>query len=209
MKGMPSSLNRHDWYFLKKVVMDQNQSTDIDRLLELGWSAINTNNYDKALTLSTIILESDPDCPEAYNLRGNVLAVLQHGKAIDAFSKAVELKPAYAEAHYFRGLSHHDLKDYKAAVCDYTTAIKIGFDIAEAYNARGSSHVLSGSYELAISDFSTAIELKPDFALAWFNRGITYVRLESDPVHAMADIMKSAQMGHEPALAIMNRLDAD
>ena len=70
------------------------RNADHDGSLELGWSAIDTGDYDKALTLSTVILEADPDCPEAHNLRGNVLAVLgNHSRAIDGFYKAVELNP--------------------------------------------------------------------------------------------------------------------
>ena len=126
--------------------MNQKRIADHDGLLELGWSAIDTGDYDKALTLSNVILEADPDCPEAYNLRGNVLAVLgHHGKAIEAFDKAVELKPDYAEAYYFRGLSHQELKAFKEAARDYSKAIRTGFDVAEVYNARGASHAQCGN----------------------------------------------------------------
>jgi tetratricopeptide (TPR) repeat protein len=189
-----------------KVKLDQKGIADPDRLLELGWSAIDTADYEKAFTLSSVVLESDPDCAEAYNLRGNVLAVLgHHGKAIEAFDKAVELKPDYAEAYYFRGLSHQEMKAYKEATFDYTRAIRTGFDAAEVYNARGASHAHCGNYQPAIRDFSTAIKLKPDFAQAWYNRGITRARLDPDSAHAIADLIRAKSLGCEPAAALLNK----
>ena len=176
------------------------------RLLEIGWSAIDTGDYDKALTLSTLILESDPNLAEAHNLQGNVLAVLgHHGKAIDAFDRAVELKRDYAEAYYFRGLSHQELKAFKKAARDYTQAIRAGFDAAEVYNARGASRAMCGNYQSALRDFSTAIRLKPDFALAWYNRGITRSRLDPDSARAIADLIRAKSLGCEPAAALLNK----
>mgnify|MGYP001059540158 CR=1 FL=1 len=46
--------------------------SQVDQLLELGWSAFDEEDYGKALTLSNLILESHPALAEAHNLRGNV-----------------------------------------------------------------------------------------------------------------------------------------
>lgn len=186
--------------------MNQKRIANHDGLLELGWSAIDTGDYEKAFTLSCVVLESDPDCAEAHNLRGNVLAVLgHHGKAIDAFDRAIRLQPDYAVAYYFRGLSHQELKAFKEASRDYTKAIRTGLDIAEVYNARGACHAHCRNYQSALRDFSKAIRLKPDFALAWYNRGITHARLDQDSVHAMADIIRAGNLGCEPAKALLNK----
>jgi tetratricopeptide (TPR) repeat protein len=190
--------------------MDQKRITDHEALLELGWSAIDTGDYEKAFTLSRLILESDLDCPEAHNLHGNVLAIMgHHGKAIEAFDKALKVKPDYAEAYYFRGLSHQELKAYKEATRDYTKAIRTGFDVAEVYNARGSAHAYCGNYPSAIRDFSKAIKLKPDFAMAWFNRGFTHTQHDQDSIHAVADIIHAAKLGYKPAIVLLNKLGAN
>lgn len=182
------------------------KTNQVDQLLELGWSALDEEDYGRALTLSNLILESHPVLAEAHNLRGNVLAVLgHHGRAIDAYDRAIELKPDYAEAYYFRGLSRQEGKDFKEAARDYTRAIRTGLAVAEVYNARGSSRAQCGNYPSAIRDFSTAIRLKPDFALAWYNRGITRARLDPDSAHAFVDLLRAKNLGCEPATAMLNK----
>lgn len=187
-------------------VMSRMKMHQFDQLLEMGWSAIDTEDYGKALTLSNMILDSDPDCAEAYNLRGNIRSILgHHGKAIEDFDRAICIRPDYAEAYYFRGLSHQELKAYREAARDYTRAIRTGFAVAEVYNARGASRAQCGNYPSAIRDFSMAIRLKPDFALAWYNRGITRARLDPDSAHAIADLIRAKSLGCEPATALLNK----
>lgn len=66
------------------------KTNQVDQLLEMGWCAVGAEDYGKALTLSNLILDANPDLAEAHNLRGNVLAVLgHHGGAIDADRKSV------------------------------------------------------------------------------------------------------------------------
>jgi tetratricopeptide (TPR) repeat protein len=193
-----------------KVNMNQKRIADHDGLLELGWSAIDRGDYDKALTLSNVILDADPDCAEACNLRGNVRSILgHHGTAIEDFDRAIRLRPDYAEAYYFRGLSHQELKAFTDAVRDYTRAIRTGLDVAEVYNARGASRAQCGNYQSAIRDFSMAIRLKPDFALAWYNRGITHIKLDRDSVRAMADLIRAKKLGCEPAKALLNKFGSN
>lgn len=182
------------------------KTSQVDQLLEMGWSAIDAEDYGKALTLSNLILDGNAELAEAHNLRGNVLAVLgHHAKAIEDFDRAICLRPDYAEAYYFRGLSRQELKAYREAARDYTRAIRTGLAVAEVYNARGASRAQCGNYPSAIRDFSTAIRLKPDFALAWYNRGITRSRLDPDSAHAFADLLRAKNLGCEPAAALLNK----
>jgi len=126
-----------------------------------------------------------------------------------AFTKAVELNPAYAEAYYFRGLSHQEMKAFKEAARDYTRAIRTGFAVAEVYNARGASRAQCENYRSAIRDFSTAIRMKPDFAMAWYNRGVTRARLDRDSAHAIADLIHAKNLGCEPAQALLNKFGSN
>jgi tetratricopeptide (TPR) repeat protein len=46
-------------------------------------------------------------------------------KAIDDFTKAIELKPGYAEAYYNRGQVWEEKGDYERGLADYSKAIEI------------------------------------------------------------------------------------
>ncbi|MDA9968356.1 tetratricopeptide repeat protein [Salibacteraceae bacterium] len=64
------------------------------------------------------------------------------------------------------------LGEYKSAIADFTTAIRLDPDDASAYYNRGLAYDDLGEYKSAIADYTTAIRLDPDFASAYYNRGI-------------------------------------
>jgi tetratricopeptide (TPR) repeat protein len=57
----------------------------------------------------------------------------QYDKAIEPFRKAIEIKPAYAEAHNNLGVTYHKLELYDKAIDTYKEAIKIKPDFADAH----------------------------------------------------------------------------
>ena len=56
---------------------------------------------------------------------------------IDAYDKAIRLKPDYTEAYNNRGVAKNDLGRHEEAIADYDEAIRLKPDSAEAYNNRG------------------------------------------------------------------------
>ena len=64
------------------------------------------------------------------------------------------------------------LGEYKSAISDFTTAIKLDPDYPAAYNNRGVAYGNLGEHRSAISDYTTAIKLDPDYAKAYRNRGV-------------------------------------
>ena len=76
-----------------------------------------------------------------------------------------------AETYFTWGNTKYDLGDYKGAIADYDTAIRLKPDYAEAHINRGIAKVTLGQHLAAIVDYDTAIRLKPDYATAYFNRG--------------------------------------
>jgi tetratricopeptide (TPR) repeat protein len=57
----------------------------------------------------------------------------QYNEAIEPFRKAIDIKPAYAEAHNNLGVVYHKLKLYENAIDSYRKAIKINPDFADAH----------------------------------------------------------------------------
>ena len=67
--------------------------------------------------------------------------------------------PDFVYAYYNRARLHFDLKDFPAAIADYTEAIKLYPEFAEAYFNRGIIHIFLGNNKEGIADLSKAGEL--------------------------------------------------
>ena len=91
--------------------------------------------------------------------------------AIDAYSKAIRLKPGLAGAYNNRGNAKNSLGQHDEAIADYNEAIRLKPGYADAYNNRGNAKNNLGQHDEAIADYDEAIRLKPDFAVAYNNRG--------------------------------------
>ena len=59
--------------------------------------------------------------------------------AIEYFNTILRFVPDLDEAYYLRGISKFDLKDYRGAISDFTSAIKINSIYSEYYLFRGNA----------------------------------------------------------------------
>ena len=76
-----------------------------------------------------------------------------------------------AETYFTWGNTKYYLGDYKGAIADYDSAIRLNPDNANTYYNRGTAKGDLGQHFAAIADFDIAIRLKPDIAEAYYNRG--------------------------------------
>ncbi|MGL5032892.1 MAG: tetratricopeptide repeat protein, partial [Microcystaceae cyanobacterium] len=67
--------------------------------------------------------------------------------------------PRYAEAYYNRGVAQGKLGNDKAAIADYSQALKIDSKLAEAYQERGLLWQKQGNKKRAIGDLKKAASL--------------------------------------------------
>ena len=94
-----------------------------------------------------------------YYSRGISYAELgDHQKAIDDYSKAIEVDPQYAIAYCNRALSHAKLNNHQQAIDNLTEAIKIDPEYAVAYNDRGINHAILGNHQRAEEDLNAALK---------------------------------------------------
>ena len=77
-----------------------------------------------------------------------------------------------AETYFTWGNTKYYLGDYKGAIADYDSSIRLKPDNAAVYYNRGIAKDDLGQYFAAIADYDSAIRLKPDYAGAYNNRGI-------------------------------------
>jgi S1-C subfamily serine protease len=102
----------------------------------------------------------------------------QYQAAIGDYDAAINLKPDFASAYYFRGTVKRSLGQYKEAIEDYDTAIDLKNDFAFAYYFRGTIRSDLGEHFIAIQDYNKAIDAKPDYAFAYLRRGVANYLLD-------------------------------
>jgi tetratricopeptide (TPR) repeat protein len=77
------------------------------------------------------------------------------------FTKAIELKPDYAPAYNYRGITYHRKGDYNLAIQDFTKSIEIDPNYHHAYRNRGIDYYHLRDYEHALNDYNKAIDFNP------------------------------------------------
>ena len=127
--------------------------------------------------------------------------------AIDAYSRAILMKPDLAEAYNNRGEAKSRIGHHAEAIADYGTAIQLKPDSAEAYSNRGHAKSRIGLHEEAITDCGKAIRIKPNLPEAYHNRGNAKSRIGRHS-EAIEDYDEAIRMKPDFAEAYNNRGNA-
>jgi tetratricopeptide (TPR) repeat protein len=120
-------------------------------------------------------------------------------QAVEVFSQAIALDPAFAAAYHNRGVAYAGLKQYKRAIADFERALRLDPEDAGTYNNRGAAYFRLHQDQRAIADFDRALGLDPDYARAYNNRGLVYADLKQYE-RAIADFDRA--LGLDPSLAL-------
>jgi len=140
-------------------------------LTVLTWRRSQTFRNEETLWSHTIRL-NDRAWP-AYNNLGVVRRDKgDYRQALAYLTRAIEVRPDYAEAYNNRANAYGMLRQYDAAIRDYTRALQIRPDLAQAYSNRGLAYAAIGDIERAMRDYDKAIELRPDYPGSYFNRAM-------------------------------------
>ena len=140
--------------------------------------------------------------------QGNFLLMLkQVDKAIEAYSRAIDLNPRAAHAYYNRGNVYHSNGEFGCAITDYTKAIELNPNLTEAYNNRGNAYIAKGDSGRAIADYNKAIQLDTNCAMAYYNRGNVYID-EGDVDCAIVDYTRAIGLNPDYTEAYYNRGNA-
>ena len=124
--------------------------------------------------------------------------------ALNAYDKAIRLKPDKAVAYNNRGVAKNGLGRHEKAIADYDEAIRLNPGNAETYNNRGNAKNGLGRHEEAIADFDKAIRLNPDYANTYYNRGVAKNALGRYG-EAIADYDQALRLTPDDAEAYNNR----
>ena len=94
----------------------------------------------------------------------------EYDEAIAQHTKAIELRPDFAEAYNNRGYAVYSKYDGSDPLADLNRAIELRPNFAHAYNTCGCIYMTRGQADLANADFGRAIALQPDYPRAYRNR---------------------------------------
>ena len=104
-----------------------------------------------------------------YNLGSALQALGQTDQAFTAFSRAIVLKPDFAQAHNNLGILHYDRAEWEQALACFTTALRLQTGFFKARNNLGMAlHKLGRGAEAEVA-FREAIRLKPDYVESFDN----------------------------------------
>jgi tetratricopeptide (TPR) repeat protein len=115
--------------------------------------------YQKALDLEPINVEILEKMVYAKSNTG------QYGSAIDNLNTLINLKPQSSKFHFIRGFFQFNLKNYTAAIVDYSRAIQLQEDKISDFNIyseRGLCKLKLKDYSGAIQDFDKSLAIYRD-----------------------------------------------
>ncbi len=144
-------------------------------------------NDTEALAACEAAIERAGDYEDAHRLRLDLLRRMKRPEEVirscDPLIKRHTTNPMIYEQ---RGLARVDLRDFAAAIGDFTRAIELGGDRPKLLRRRAWGYLLADAPRLAWNDFDEAIRLDPSVADAYNGRALTLVRL-GEHRRALAD----------------------
>ena len=137
--------------------------------------------------------------------QGSVFIMLgQMNKAIERYSRAIELYPNNPATYNNRAVAYYDKGEYDLAIENYTQAIDLNPNHANAHNNRGNAYIGKGEYDLAIKNFDKAVALESNNTMFYNNRGGAYY-LKEEYEFAIVDFSKAIELNPNYAIAYNNR----
>ena len=133
----------------------------------------NQGQLQQALKQVDLLVQQFPQSALLFSINGAVLKALgQLDLSVEAYTKALAIKPDYADAYNNMGNALKEQGKLEEAIAAYKKALAIKPDYAEAYNNMGIVFQEQGKLEEAIAAYKKALAIKPDYADAYFNMGI-------------------------------------
>jgi len=117
---------------------------------------------------------------------------------------APQLNLQNAEAHLNRGIAHRQDGNVRAAIADYTEAIRLNPLYVEAYNNRALAYFRIGDLKKAMTDFDEAIRLNPQRVEIYVNRAAVRGQ-NGDLEGVITDCTEAIRLNPQYEQAYMNR----
>ena len=143
----------------------------VDQLVNLH----NQGKFQEVAQQAKLLTKQYPSEPFVWNIFGassSKIGMLD--VAIDAYKKAILLKPQYTAAYNNMGMALKDQGKFNEAIVSYQKAILLNPNDGDTYFNMGIALKDQGNLEEAIKAYKKAISLKPNKAQAYNNLGIVF-----------------------------------
>jgi tetratricopeptide (TPR) repeat protein len=167
------------------------------------------NLYKQGQFLSVIkqaqsITNQYPEAFMVWNILGASAAEIgMLDQAVEAYNKALLLKPDYAKAYNNMGITLREQGKLDKAIEAYKKAVSLNPDYAEAYCNMSVILKDQGKLDQAVEFCKKALSIKPDYAQAYSNMGIA-LREQDKLEEAITAYKKAVSLKPDYAEAISN-----
>jgi tetratricopeptide (TPR) repeat protein len=143
------------------VYTGDNDEVRISYYMGEGLAFLRTNQLSSAeRSFTCIIDEIDANFVPAYMYRAGLLTVQRfYERAIEDYSRAIELQPSLVAAYNNRGIVYTAMGELEEANTDFERAIELDPNNMAGYNNRAVYQVISGDLSGAASTLNSAIEI--------------------------------------------------
>lgn len=163
------------------------------RELDAGMRRLTQGDEKGALADFREAVHQAPDLAEAHQFLGAALLDVDLEEAQKELSLALQIRPAYFEALYNRGLAAARKRQYDDAIRDLREAERLNPEETKCHDSLGAAYGMKGDYAGAIAEFREAVRLKPEWALAQYHLG-SALRLSGDMEGAKAAYAEAQQL---------------
>ena len=163
----------------EEEIANAEHKLDIQNMMEGAYNMYSNGDNDGAIAVYSVIstLENNSN-PEVFNSRGDVYSSKgQYDKALEDYSRAIQLNSQYATPYTNRGQAYMALEQYDKAIADYDEAITLDSENSYYYSLRAAAYNASERYDEAIADYTTAIKRDTESAYNFYLRGRIYYDL--------------------------------
>ena len=119
-------------------------------------------------------------------------------------TRVLELQPSDFGAYMRRGNAYLRLRDYPAAIADFSRCIELDPSRSGGWNNRALAYRLSGQLRAALLDADTLVERFPDDDCGYYQRADVLARLERYD-EALADYARAVELEPNRPGAYSNR----
>jgi len=135
-------------------------------------------NWKDGASLWDNVINNQP-CSRAYNSRGNLFRdERQYAKAIEYYSKAIQVNMIDHESFNNRANVYMDLNKFDSAYMDYKNALAIRPGYNVTYDNLGAMFVKKNMFDSALYYLNKAIQLNPDYKPPYNNRAVCYINMQ-------------------------------
>lgn len=124
----------------------------------------------------------------------------QDDKVAEAWTKVIEIEPAFAEAHYNLGLALSLEGKYEEAIPHFEKSISLNPYFVKGYQALGDTLLRLNRNEEAGRQYLKALELNPDDPAIHHNLGVSYYN-DGKTDEAIAEYQKALEIEPNYAFA--------